>query len=136
MQYKIILFVVLIIHIGCSKNESEIDLLNKVDPIGYYGDHPPKGLIYSVDELLSSGYDKLGSDILVTGIITEVCPMRGCWLQVKDDNSDSSIRIKVTDGEIVFPLSARLCNTFKSKLISSKCNPVVGSSKMYIVLPV
>ena len=51
MQYKIILFVVLIIHIGCSKNESEIDLLNKVDPIGYYGDHTPKGLIYSVDEL-------------------------------------------------------------------------------------
>ena len=33
--------------------------------------------------------------------------MRGCWLQVKDDNSDSSIRIKVTDGEIVFPLSAK-----------------------------
>ena len=55
----------------------------------------------------SSSKDKLGSDILVSGIITEVCPMRGCWLQVKDDNSDSSIRIKVTDGEIVFPLSAK-----------------------------
>ena len=107
MHYKIILFVVLIIHIGCSKKESEIDLLNKVDPVGYYGDHPPNGLIYSVDELLSSAYEKLGTDILVTGIITEVCPMRGCWLQVKDDNSDSSIRIKVTDGEIVFPLSAK-----------------------------
>ena len=33
--------------------------------------------------------------------------MRGCWLQVKDDNSESSIRIKVKDGEIVFPLSAK-----------------------------
>lgn len=107
MQYKIILFVILIIHFGCSKNKSEIDLLNKVDPVGFYGNHLPKGSIYSVDELLSSSKDKLGSDILVTGIITEVCPMRGCWLQVKDDNSDSSIRIKVTDGEIVFPLSAK-----------------------------
>ena len=106
MQYKNILIIVLIIHFGCSKNESEIDLLNKVDPVGYYGNRPPNGIIYSVDELLSSYY-KLGSDILVTGIITEVCPMRGCWLQVKGDNSDSSIRIKVTDGEIVFPLSAK-----------------------------
>ena len=94
MQYKIILFVVLIMHFGCSKNQSEIDLLNKVDPVGFYGNHPPKGLIYSVDELLSSSKDKLGSDILVTGIITEVCPMRGCWLQVKDDNSDSSIELR------------------------------------------
>jgi len=107
MKYKNILIIVIVIHFSCSKNQSEIDLLNKVDPVGYYGDHLSKGLVYSVDELLSSSDDNLGSDILVTGMITEVCPMRGCWLQVKDDNSESSIRIKVTDGEIVFPLSAK-----------------------------
>ena len=107
MQRKSILIIAIIIHFSCSKNQSEIDLLNKVDPVGYYGDHLSKGLVYSVDELLSSSDGNLGSDILVTGMITEVCPMRGCWLQVKDDNSDSSIRIKVTDGEIVFPLSAK-----------------------------
>ena len=107
MKYKNILIIVIVIHFSCSKNQSEIDLLNKVDPVGYYGDHLSKGLVYSVDELLSSSDDNLGSDILVTGMITEVCPMRGCWLQVKDDNSESNIRIKVTDGEIVFPLSAK-----------------------------
>ena len=107
MQCKSILIIAIIIHFSCSKNQSEIDLLNKVDPVGFYGDHPSEGLVHRVDELLSSSDEKLGSNVLVTGVITEVCPMRGCWLQVKDDNSESSIRIKVTDGEIVFPLSAK-----------------------------
>ena len=97
----------LFIQLGCFKKESEKDLLNKVDSIGYYGNHPSKGIIYDVDELLLSANESLGQRLLVNGIITEVCPMRGCWLQVKDYNSDSSIRIKVTDGEIVFPLSAK-----------------------------
>ena len=97
----------LFIQLGCFKKESEKDLLNKVDSIGYYGNHPSKGIIYGVDELLLSANESLGQRLLVNGIITEVCPMRGCWLQVKDYNSDSSIRIKVTDGEIVFPLSAK-----------------------------
>ena len=97
----------LFIQLGCFKKESEKDLLNKVDSIGYYGNHPSKGIIYDVDELLLSASESLGKKLLVNGIITEVCPMRGCWLQVKDYNLDSSIRIKVTDGEIVFPLSAK-----------------------------
>ena len=97
----------LFIQLGCFKKESEKDLLNKVDSIGYYGDHPSKGIIHDVDELLLSASESLGKKLLVNGIITEVCPMRGCWLQIKDYNSDASIRIKVTDGEIVFPLSAK-----------------------------
>ena len=107
MIYNNILLIILIIQIGCFNKESEKDLLNKVNPIGYYGNRISEGIIYDVDELLSSADNKLGTNLLLTGIITEVCPMRGCWLQVKDYNSNSSIRIKVTDGEIVFPLSAK-----------------------------
>ena len=107
MRYNNILSIILILQLGCSKKETESELLNKVNSIGYYGNRPTKGIIYDIDELLSSADKKLGTKLLVNGIITEVCPMRGCWLQVKDYNSDSSIRIKVTDGEIVFPLSAK-----------------------------
>jgi hypothetical protein len=32
--------------------------------------------------------------------------MRGCWAQIIDPDGKASIRIKVDDGEIVFPLSA------------------------------
>ena len=107
MRYNNILLIIIFIQLSCFKKQSEKDLLNKVDSIGYYGNHPSKGIIYDVDELLLSASESLGKKLLVNGIITDVCPMRGCWLQVKDYNSDSSIRIKVTDGEIVFPLSAK-----------------------------
>ena len=36
----------------------------------------------------------------------------------------------------VLPLSTSFCSTFISIRMSSKCSPVVGSSRMYIVLPV
>ena len=107
MNYNNILLIIIFIQLGCLKKQSEKNLLNKVNPIGYYGNHPSKGIIYDVDELLLSASESLGKKLLVNGIITEVCPMRGCWLQIKDYNSDSIIRIKVTDGEIVFPLSAK-----------------------------
>ena len=32
--------------------------------------------------------------------------MRGCWINIKDKGSDINIRVKVTDGDIVFPLSS------------------------------
>ena len=34
----------------------------------------------------------------------------------------------------VFPLSTKRCKTLSNNLISSKCKPVVGSSKTYKVL--
>ena len=60
-----------------------------------------------ISSLLKMPNQYLGKDVLVSGKITEVCPMRGCWIDVKDVNTDSHIRIKVTDGQIVFPLSAK-----------------------------
>ena len=33
--------------------------------------------------------------------------MAGCWIDVKDRKADSQIRVKVTDGEIVFPVEAK-----------------------------
>ena len=60
-----------------------------------------------ISTLLNEPNKYLGKDVLVSGTITEVCPMRGCWIDVKDVNTDSHIRIKVTDGQIVFPLSAK-----------------------------
>ena len=43
---------------------------------------------------------------MVSGIISEVCPMRGCWMKISSDNPEEFIIVKVADGEIVFPLSA------------------------------
>ena len=45
--------------------------------------------------------------VKVEGLINEVCPMRGCWLELKSADGLQKIRVKVTDGDIVFPLSAK-----------------------------
>jgi len=38
--------------------------------------------------------------VVVEGKVAEVCPKRGCWMDIKD--KDAKVRIKVKDGEIVF----------------------------------
>ena len=49
----------------------------------------------------------VGQKVKVSGLVVDVCSMRGCWLYLAGDRDFEKIRIKVTDGEIVFPMEAR-----------------------------
>lgn len=49
----------------------------------------------------------VGKRVLVSGTVVEVCSTRGCWMDIASDTAFEKIQIKVTDGVIVFPLSAR-----------------------------
>ena len=104
---KLILMISILCITNCHKDESEIDLLNKTNPDGFYGDKISLTIKNEIGTLLNKPNDYLGKNVLVSGTISEVCPMRGCWIDVKDINTDSHIRIKVTDGQIVFPLSGK-----------------------------
>lgn len=48
----------------------------------------------------------VGKTVQVKGKVSEVCQMMGCWMNLVDADSGKSIRIKVNDGEIVFPKDA------------------------------
>jgi len=48
----------------------------------------------------------VGKTVQVRGKVTEVCEKMGCWMNLVDPAGKSSLRIKVNDGEIVFPQSA------------------------------
>ena len=48
----------------------------------------------------------VGKTVQVRGRISEVCQMMGCWMNIVDPVGERSIRIKVNDGEIVFPKAA------------------------------
>ena len=104
---KLILIISILYVSNCYNNVSETDLLNKANPEGKYGKGISLMVKNEIDSLLNIPNKYLGKDVLVSGKITEVCPMRGCWIDVKDVNTDSHIRIKVTDGQIVFPISAK-----------------------------
>ena len=45
--------------------------------------------------------------VKVKGPIVDVCEERGCWLAIGSDREFQSIRFKVDDGVIVFPMSAK-----------------------------
>ncbi len=60
-----------------------------------------------VSELIDNGDAYVGQRVRVRGMIADVCESRGCWIYVAGDRPFEKIRVKVKDGEIVFPLEAR-----------------------------
>jgi len=107
MNKQILLLTLLCICIGCSSDKSESDLLNKKNPIGFYGNFSSAEKIQNIVDLISNKDVFINKEVKVRGLVNEVCPMRGCWLEVVDENGIDKLRIKVTDGDIVFPLSAK-----------------------------
>jgi len=49
----------------------------------------------------------VGKTVKVQGLIVDVCSTRGCWMSIASDRAFETLRIKVTDGVIVFPITAR-----------------------------
>jgi cytochrome c-type biogenesis protein CcmE len=58
-----------------------------------------------LSELMAKPDDYVGKVVKVEGLVTEVCPKRGCWINVAGDEEFQTIRIKVEDGVIVFPMT-------------------------------
>jgi hypothetical protein len=57
-----------------------------------------------VAALMAAPDASVGKVVQVKGKITEVCERMGCWMQLVDGNT--GVRVKVQDGDIVFPKSA------------------------------
>ena len=44
---------------------------------------------------------------MIEGLVVEVCKARGCWMQLASDKEFQTMKIKVKDGVMVFPMSAK-----------------------------
>ena len=62
--------------------------------------------VTAVSAILDSPDTFIGKTVRIEGMIIEVCAKRGCWVYVASDRQNEKIQVKVTDGEIVFPMSA------------------------------
>lgn len=60
-----------------------------------------------ISAILEAPDKYLGKEVLVEGEILDVCPAAGCWMELKSDDETGKIKIKVRDGDIVFPLEAK-----------------------------
>ena len=61
----------------------------------------------NISDILNSPESFLDKTVLVEGEVLDVCPMMGCWIELKSDEEVGKIRVKVKDGEIVFPKEAK-----------------------------
>lgn len=60
-----------------------------------------------VSDILAEPEKYDGKRVLVEGAVTGVCEKRGCWITIASDKEFETLRFKVDDGVIVFPLDAK-----------------------------
>lgn len=72
-----------------------------------YGDDLTLKEQTKISEILANPDNYVGKKVLVSGVVTDVCAKRGCWINLASDKEFDKIRVKVTDGEIVFPMDVK-----------------------------
>lgn len=60
-----------------------------------------------ISTILATPEEYVGKKVKVEGLVTDVCAMRGCWIELASDKQGESIKVKVVDGEIVFPMESK-----------------------------
>jgi hypothetical protein len=61
----------------------------------------------SISTLLSNPDKYVDKEVTISGTIVGVCSSRGCWVDIASDAKFEKLRIKVRDGDIVFPINAK-----------------------------
>jgi len=72
----------------------------------------------NISDILASPEKFKGKKVLVDGPVVDVCKERGCWIKIGSDKEFESIRIKVDDGVIIFPLDAKGKNAKAEGVVS------------------
>jgi hypothetical protein len=60
-----------------------------------------------ISDILAQPDTYNGKRVKVQGPIVAVCEMKGCWISIGSDKEFETIRFKVDDGVIVFPMDAK-----------------------------
>jgi hypothetical protein len=60
-----------------------------------------------ISTILENPKNFVGKRVLVEGTVVGVCEKRGCWIEVASDKQYQKIKVKVKDGDIVFPIEEK-----------------------------
>jgi hypothetical protein len=63
--------------------------------------------LVKISELRANPDRYVGRTVRVEGVVKDVCPRAGCWMEIASDRPAETMRVKVEDGVIVFPLTAK-----------------------------
>lgn len=77
-------------------------------PVGTtFGAAPTVAEVTPIDKLLADPDAFKGKTVRVEGLVTDVCPKRGCWMELAGAQPGQKLKFKVTDGVMVFPPEAK-----------------------------
>lgn len=71
-----------------------------------FGDKVDKSSLIAISEVQAKPESFLGKTITVQAEVVSVCQKKGCWMQLSA-GSGQQLKIKVRDGDMEFPVSAR-----------------------------
>lgn len=72
-----------------------------------FGEAVQPELLVPVSTLMATPDQYLEQTVTIEGTVVGVCEKRGCWMNIASDERFQTLRIKVKDGDMVFPLSAK-----------------------------
>lgn len=73
----------------------------------HFGNGAQMDKLVAISTILATPEKYLNKEITVAGTIVSVCGKRGCWMKLASDKRFQTLRIKVKDGDMVFPFSAK-----------------------------
>ncbi|MFH1765828.1 MAG: DUF4920 domain-containing protein [Gemmatimonadota bacterium] len=77
------------------------------DTFTEYGEELTLSETTSISAILADPAAYVGLRVLVEGTVVDVCEMKGCWLGLAGEQDFEQLRVKVDDGVIVFPMTAK-----------------------------
>ncbi len=61
----------------------------------------------SMAKILADPDAWVGKKVRIEGKVVDVCPMKGCWMELEEGKGGAKMKVKVDDGVIVFPVNAK-----------------------------
>lgn len=63
--------------------------------------------LIKISTLMANPDNFLDEQVTIEGTVVGVCAKRGCWMTIASDKRFENLQIKVNDGDMVFPMTAK-----------------------------
>ena len=63
--------------------------------------------LLKISTIMTAPDNYLDQPITIAGTVVGVCAKRGCWMTIASDKRFENLQIKVNDGDMVFPMTAK-----------------------------